>query len=56
MSRIVVVKLGGTTVAGQENVLAELAALARRRPLVVVHGGGLRVTDWLARLGVPTRF
>ncbi len=56
MSSIVVVKLGGTTVAGQEGVLAELAALARHRPLVVVHGGGLRVTDWLARLGVPTRF
>ena len=56
MTGLVVVKLGGTTVAGQESVLAELAALARRRPLVVVHGGGLRVTDWLARLGVPTRF
>jgi len=56
MSSIVVVKLGGTTVAGQEGVLAELAALARHTPLVVVHGGGLRVTDWLARLGVPTRF
>ena len=56
MSSLVVVKLGGTTVAGQEAVLAEVAALARRRPVVVVHGGGVQVTDWLARLGVPTRF
>ena len=55
MSSIVVVKLGGTTVVGQEGVLAELAALARHPPLVVVHGGGLRGTDWLARPRLPTR-
>jgi acetylglutamate kinase len=56
VSAIVVVKLGGTTLAEQEGVLAELAALSGRVPLVVVHGGGVRVTDWLARLGIPTRF
>jgi acetylglutamate kinase len=56
VSALVVVKLGGTTVAGQESVLAEVAALARHRPMVVVHGGGVQVTEWLARLGVPTRF
>ena len=55
-ARLVVVKLGGSTVAGQEAVLAETAALARHRPVVVVHGGGVQVTDWLERLGVPTRF
>lgn len=56
MSGLVVVKLGGTTVAEQAAVLAEVAAVARTRPVVVVHGGGVQVTDWLARLGVPTRF
>jgi acetylglutamate kinase len=56
VSGLVVVKLGGTTVAGQEAVLAEVATLARRRPVVVVHGGGVQVSEWLARLGVPTRF
>lgn len=56
VSSLVVVKLGGTTVAGQEAVLAEVATLSRRRPMVVVHGGGVQVTDWLTRLGVPTRF
>ena len=56
MSEIVVVKLGGTTLADQRQVLAEVAAVARRRPVVLVHGGGKRMTEWLERLGVPTRF
>lgn len=56
MSEILVVKLGGTTIADQRQVLAEIAAVARRRPVVVVHGGGKRMTDWLERLGVETRF
>ena len=56
MSEIVVVKLGGTTLADQKQVLAEVAAVARKRPVVLVHGGGKRMTEWLERLGVPTRF
>ncbi len=56
MSEILVVKLGGTTIADQQQVLAEVAAVARRRPVVLVHGGGKRITEWLERLGVPSRF
>ena len=56
MSEIVVVKLGGTTLAEQEHVLVDVAAIARRRPVVVVHGGGRRMTEWLDRLGVQSRF
>ena len=56
MSGIVVVKLGGTTLADQAQVLAEVAAIARSRPVVVVHGGGRRMSEWLSRLGVATRF
>src|SRR5919107_1788904 len=56
MSEILVVKLGGTTIADQSHVLADVAALARRRPVVLVHGGGKRITEWLERLGVPSRF
>ena len=56
MSEILVIKLGGTTLADQRQVLAEVAAVARRRPVVLVHGGGKRMTEWLERLGVPTRF
>ena len=56
MSEILVVKLGGTTIADQRQVLDEVAAVARRRPVVLVHGGGKRITEWLERLGVPSRF
>ena len=30
--------------------------MARERPVVLVHGGGKRITEWLERLGVPSRF
>ena len=56
MSEILVVKLGGTTISEQAQVLDEVAAVARRRPVVLVHGGGKRITDWLDRLGVPSKF
>ena len=56
MSEILVIKLGGTTIADQRQVLDEVAAVARRRPVVLVHGGGRRITEWLERLGVPSRF
>jgi len=56
MSEVLVVKLGGTTIADQRQVLDEVAAIARRRPVVLVHGGGRRITEWLERLGVPSRF
>jgi acetylglutamate kinase len=56
VSEVVVVKLGGTTLAEQRQVLEEVALVARTRPVVLVHGGGKRMTEWLERLGVPTRF
>jgi acetylglutamate kinase len=56
MSEVLVVKLGGTTIAEQRHVLDDVARVARLRPVVLVHGGGKRITEWLDRLGVPTRF
>jgi len=56
MSEVLVVKLGGTTIAEQRQVLDEIAGVARRRPVVLVHGGGKRITEWLDRMGVPSKF
>jgi acetylglutamate kinase len=56
MSEVLVVKLGGTTIDDQRHVLDEVATVARRRPVVLVHGGGRRITEWLDRLGVQSRF
>jgi acetylglutamate kinase len=56
VSEVLVLKLGGTTLADQAHVLDEVAIVARHRPVVLVHGGGKRITEWLERLGVPSRF
>jgi acetylglutamate kinase len=56
VSEVLVLKLGGTTLADQAHVLDEVATVARERPVVLVHGGGKRITEWLERLGVPSRF
>lgn len=56
MSEVLVIKLGGTTIADQRQVLDEVAAVARRRPVVLVHGGGRRMTEWMERLGLVARF
>lgn len=52
----VVVKLGGTTIVEQQDVLREIVDERRSRGVVVVHGGGKRLTDWLVRLGVESQW
>ena len=51
-----VIKLGGETLAEQHATLQGVAEAARRQALVVVHGGGKRLSSWLDRLGVQSRF
>ncbi len=51
-----VIKLGGETLAEQHATLEGLAAGSKRRRLVVVHGGGKRLSAWLDRLGIESRF
>jgi len=53
------VKLGGTLLddgATRERLASQLAALAQRMPLIVVHGGGKQMTRYLADRGVESRF
>lgn len=57
MSRPIVVKVGGSTFGKHDPVLEEIVALQKRGlSLVVIHGGGNLVTDWLKRQGIPTSF
>jgi acetylglutamate kinase len=51
-----VVKLGGTTIAEEQEVLREIVGERETRSVIVVHGGGKRLTEWLTRLGVESRF
>lgn len=53
---LLVIKLGGTTLAEQRSVLEEAAAVAATRDVVLVHGGGKRLSGWLERLGVESHF
>ncbi|GAI46576.1 unnamed protein product, partial [marine sediment metagenome] len=54
---IIVVKIGGSTLGNHDTTLEDLVELQKQdRSLVVVHGGGKVTSEWLARLGIPTRF
>ena len=53
----VVVKIGGSTLGAEDTTLDDVVALQRAgERVVVVHGGGAMITDWLDRLGVPSEF
>jgi acetylglutamate kinase len=54
---IIVVKIGGSTLGNHDTTLEDLVELQKQdRSLVVVHGGGKVTSEWLAQLGIPTRF
>ena len=56
-ARPIVVKIGGSTLGTHDTSLQDCAALHMSgRPVVLVHGGGAAVTEWLTRLAVPTEF
>jgi acetylglutamate kinase len=52
--KTVVVKLGGETLREQHVALQGVAGAAGRYPLVIVHGGGKRLSTWLERLGIES--
>ena len=57
MKKPIVVKIGGSTLGSHDTTLEDLVSLQREgRALVVVHGGGNVVTEWLSKQGVATRF
>jgi acetylglutamate kinase len=54
---MIVVKIGGSTLGHHDTTLEDIVELQKRGiDLVVVHGGGKLITEWLTRLGVSTRF
>ena len=57
MKNITVIKIGGSTMGSRDTTIEDLVALqGQGKSLVVVHGGGNRVTEWLKRQGVTTEF
>ncbi len=56
-SKIIVVKIGGSTLGQHDTTLEDLVKLQKKRvPIVVIHGGGSAVTTWLSKLDISTRF
>jgi len=52
-----VVKLGGVALSSNDTTIEDIVNLQQQgKLLVVVHGGGKLVTEWLTKQGVPSRF
>ena len=57
MKKPIVVKIGGSTLGSHDTTLEDLVALQKEgETLVVVHGGGDVITQWLSRQGISTKF
>lgn len=52
-----VVKIGGSTLGAEDSTLEDVVALQRDgAAVIVVHGGGALINDWLERTGVASEF
>ena len=55
--RPIVVKIGGSTLGSHDTSLKDLVALQQEGvDVVVVHGGGNVISQWMQRQGIPPRF
>jgi len=54
---VIVVKIGGATLGNHDTAIEDIVELQRQdMPVVVVHGGGKVITEWLTKQGVTSRF
>ena len=57
MGKVIVVKIGGATLGSHDTTIEDIVELQQQgKSLVVVHGGGKIITDWLEKRGISTRF
>ncbi len=53
----IVVKIGGSTLGGNDTSLQDLVALHRDgKPIVIVHGGGNVISEWMQRQNLAPNF
>ncbi|MFC1995210.1 acetylglutamate kinase [Chloroflexota bacterium] len=51
------IKIGGAVFDSRDTTIEDAVTLQRQgKILVIVHGGGSLITEWLARQEIPTRF
>jgi acetylglutamate kinase len=52
-----VIKLGGATLGSHDTAIEDMVELQKQgKLLVVVHGGGKLITEWLEKQGISSRF
>ncbi|MCK4580136.1 MAG: acetylglutamate kinase [Dehalococcoidia bacterium] len=57
MEKVIVVKIGGSTLGSHDTTLEDLVLLQKRGvSTLLVHGGGQQVSSWFSRSGIPSRF
>ena len=51
------VKIGGATLGSHDTTIEDIVHLQKQgKSLIVVHGGGKLISEWLTRQGVPSQF
>ncbi len=57
MDKVIVVKLGGATLGSHDTTIEDIVELQRQdKSLIIVHGGGKLITEWLNKQGISSRF
>ena len=56
-NRVVVVKIGSVALSPEDTSIDDIVALQKQgRRIIVTHGGGKLISEWLAKQGLTTRF
>ena len=57
MDKVIVIKIGGAALGSNDTTFEDIVSLQKQgKLLVVVHGGGNLITEWLAKHGIATQF
>ncbi len=57
LEKVIVVKIGGATLGSHDTAIEDIVELQKQgKPVLVVHGGGKLITEWLKKQGVETSF
>ena len=55
--RPIVIKIGGSTLGADDTTIEDVVTLQRAgERVIIVHGGGAMITDWLTRMDIPSVF
>ncbi len=55
--KIILIKIGGATLGSHDTTIEDVVYLQQQgKPIVIVHGGGRLITEWLNKQGIASRF